>query len=946
MSINGNKSLVISFIFLFCTAIPLKSQSVEGCFDIISDGESVPLYISQHEYPGVQRALSDLQKDLRDVSQHQVDLQSMGFPRKDRMLIVGTIGKSPEIDTLVESGKLNIAEIENEWEAYTIQVINQPFEGIEQALVIAGSDKRGTIFGIYEISKQIGVSPWYWWADVPIPQKTDVSVIPGCQLTDMPKVQYRGIFLNDENPSLYGWVHERYGGFDHNFYSDVFELVLRLKGNYLWTAMWGKAFYDDDPLNAETADRYGIVIGTSHHEPLARAHVEWERYGVGPWDYQTNEKRLKKFWEEGVERIKDYEATLSIGMRGDGDMAMGEEANIDLLQRIVADQREIIDRISPENKDRQIQMWALYKEVQEYYEKGMRVPDDVLLLLADDNWGNVRLLPNPGTADEHAGGWGLYYHFDYVGGPRNYKWINTNQVSRTWEQLHLTWQHGVDRLWLVNVGDLKPMEYPISFFLDYAWNPDKIGVEEAAKYPEDWATAQFGSEYGAEIGNLLTAYSGFNARRKPELLSPDTYSLIHFDEAERIVAEYNALKDRATEIYNQLPEEYKAAFYQLVQYPVEASANLNELYVSAAKNRWYAEQGRAATNLMDAKVKELFQHDADLTDYYNTKLSDGKWNHFMDQTHIGYTYWQEPEQNNIPKTKLIQLPMNPEMGISITGSENWWPNTDKTAKLPEFDNINQQKHYFEIFNRGQQFFNFKITTSENWVTLSQTEGTIDLQERIWADINWNAVPKGSHSATITISTTAGKSVDIELMAHNLDKEKINGFVEANGYISIEAAHYSNKISADSVSWTNIPDLGRTLSGMTLMPVITDARVPGTKNSPLLEYNVHFVTTGEVKVKVYSSPTLDYYMNNDGFKYGVSFDGDAPVTVNIHENMDWDEVVANNINVTESAHTIKNGGNHTLKLWMVDPGVVIQKIVIETKPIGTTYLGPPESKRIE
>jgi len=922
------------------------SQPQEGCFDLITDQIPVALFVDEGDNVGVVRAMNDFQADLERVSTQKPDLYTTDIPKEANILMAGTIGKSSFIDQLINEGRLDVSEVEGEWEAYVQQVIENPMPGIEKALVIAGSDKRGTIFGIYDLSREIGVSPWYWWADVPVQQKSNVKVLAGCKSTDKPKVQYRGIFLNDENPALLGWVTENYGGFNHEFYSEVFELMLRLKSNYLWTAMWGKAFYDDDSLNAQTANEYGIVIGTSHHEPMARAHVEWERYGEGAWNYQTNKERLQEFWRTGIERLKDYEATVSLGMRGDGDEAMSEDTNVELLQQIVEDQREIIDEISPENKDRQVQMWALYKEVQEYYEKGMRVPDDVMLLLADDNWGNVRLLPEPGTAEEHPGGWGMYYHFDYVGGPRNYKWINTNQVSRIWEQMNLTWEHGVDRMWLVNVGDLKPMEYPISFFLDQAWDPEAMTINKMESYPADWASYQFGKEHGQEIGELLAAYSKYNARRKPELLSPETYSLVHFNEADRIVNEYNTMAEQAEELNEKLPENQKDAFYQLVLFPIKASANLNELYVTAAKNQWYAQQGRALTNEMAEKVQALFDRDAELTDYYHNEMADGKWNHMMSQTHIGYTYWQQPEQNNMPEVAEIDLPKKAEMGISIPGSADWWPASENTAELLTFDAFNNQKQYIEIFNRGQNEFSFSVEKTADWLKLSKTTGTITTQQRVWVEIDWENVPEGMHTTNLTIQQEGGVSVQVGVKAQKLNPQMVSGFVESNGYISIEAPHFARKIDTESAEWKHVPNIGRTVSGMTPFPVTADTKVPGTAGSPSLEYDIHLTSPGEVKVKVYVSPTLDYYMNSDGLKYGVSFNDQEPELVNIHADYEWNTIVANYTNLTKSTHQLEESGNHVLKIWMADPGVVIQKIVIETGQVGETYLGPPESAKVD
>ncbi|MDP3435325.1 MAG: glycosyl hydrolase 115 family protein, partial [Bacteroidota bacterium] len=437
---------------------------------IVTGGTAVPIVIDAGEFPGIVRVAKLFQDDIFQVTSLKPELVVGELPKSESIIIAGTIGKSKLIDQLVASGKLNISDLEGKWETSLIQVIKNPFPRIKQALVIAGSDKRGTIFGLFDLSRQIGVSPWHFWSDVPAKKHSELYARSGRYISGEPKVKYRGIFLNDEEPALGRWAVKNYGGFNHQFYEKVFELILRLKGNYLWPAMWWASFNTDDPINPELAEEMGIVMSTTHHEPMMRAHAEWKIKKGAAWNYETNKDTLQQFWKEGIERMDKHESIVSMGMRGDGDMAMTAETNIALLEKIVADQREIIENVTGKPASETPQLWALYKEVQDYYDNGMRVPDDVTLLLCDDNWGNVRKLPRPDDKPR-AGGYGIYYHFDYVGGPRNYKWLNTSPLPAVWEQMHMAYEHGVDRIWLVNVGDLKPMELPISFFLDYAWNP-------------------------------------------------------------------------------------------------------------------------------------------------------------------------------------------------------------------------------------------------------------------------------------------------------------------------------------------------------------------------------------------------------------------------------------------------------------------------------------------
>jgi hypothetical protein len=759
-------------------------------------------------------------------------------------------------------------------------------------------------------------------------------------------VKYRGIFINDEEPALGPWAREKFGGVNSKMYAHMYELILRLKGNYLWPAMWGKSLYDDDPQSPELADEYGVVIGTSHHEPMMRAHVEWQRYGEGgAWNYKSNPEKLREFWRAGIERMGDNESVVTLAMRGDGDEPMSAEADIALLEKIVADQRKILAEVTGKPLESQPQVWALYKEVQEYYDKGMRVPDDVTLLLCDDNWGNLRKLPN--LKDKpRSGGYGIYYHVDYVGGPRNYKWLNTTQVSRVWEQMHLAYHHGVDRLWIVNVGDLKPMEYPIEFFLDYAWDPEKWPAERLPEYSRQWAAEQFGSEHAAAISKLLTGYTSINSRRKPELLSDETYSLVNYHEWERVSSEYNALADEAESLYQQMPSEQRDAFFQLVLFPIQACANLNELYYTVARNRMYAEQGRAMTNELAEHARELYARDAELCRQYNEDLADGKWKHMMDQTHIGYTYWQQPDKQVMPEVKEIELGGKPGLGVSIEGSTAAWPGAKEQGVLPKLTPWTRPLVSVDVFNRGQEPFDAEITASESWVKVDKPKVSISVEQRVQVSLDWEKVPFGEHQVELTI-TGAGEKVTVELPVSKPNAEGVHGFVEGNGYVSIDAEHYSRAVDTDTIHWNRIPDLGRSTSGsMAAYPVTVEQQTPGG-DEPHLEYEVHLFEHGKVKVKTYLSPTLDF-KNKGGLECAVSFDDAEPQRVNLHPDMStrpWEAMVAANVNVVTTEHEIAEPGSHTLKFWMVDPGIVVERLMIETGEVPPSYLGPPESRYV-
>jgi hypothetical protein len=943
---------ISQIIFAIDNLSYISHKNEKGSFALSTSNKSAPLYISAEDYRGVIRVLHHLQDDINCVTNIKPELFISEIPAAKEFVLVGTVGKSPMIDRLIKDRKLDVTDIKGKWETFLLQVVENPFPDVDRVLVITGSDKRGTIYGIFDLSVQIGVSPWYWWADVPVRKQSDLFVLPGHHTRGEPRVKYRGIFINDEAPALMGWAYETYGGFNHQFYQKVFELMLRLKANYLWPAMWNDAFNDDDPLNPQLANEYGIVMGTSHHEPMMRAHQEWKRHGSGEWNYETNEDILKKFWKQGIKNMGTNESIVTIGMRGDGDEPMTEGSNIVLLERIVRDQRKILAEVTGKDPASIPQIWALYKEVQDYYDQGMQVPEDVTLLLCDDNWGNIRRLPKPGE-NRRSGGYGMYYHFDFVGGPRNYKWLNTNPIPRIWEQMHLAYSHGVDRIWIVNVGDIKPMELPISFFLDYAWNPDGWPVERLPDYIRLWTEQQFGTEHTQVISNILSKYTKYNGRRKPELLAPDTYSLVNYREAETIVAEYNQLAYKAERIYNLLPPEYKDAYYQIVLYPVKACANLNDLYVTVGKNRLYAKQGRATTNELARKAQILFAKDAEYSHYYNQIMAGGKWNHMMDQIHIGYTIWQQPEKSIMPEVKEINIPAVSDMGIAVEGVDSWWPEEKTEAVLPGFDPYQQQIYYIEIFNRGSIPFDFAVQSGAEWLVITPKQGKVEKELRLWVSIDWKQAPSGINHTTITITGPNESRIRVQAAVHNPafpNKNQMKGFAESNGIVSMEAEHYSRVVDAQPITWERIPDLGRTLSAITPFPVTAQSQTAGG-NSPHLEYSMYLFQSGKVKVHAYLSPTLNYY-NSEGLQYAVSFDADPPQIINIHKNdtipdwkypESWNQAVSNNIKISVSEHLIKDPGEHVLKFWMVDPGIVLQKLVVEIEDaIKPSYLGPPES----
>lgn len=839
-------------VVMIATILPMQAadqfvQHKQEGFVWIANGKALPVLVDNQEDKGVLRAANDLLNDANAVTGTTPTL--IYTPAGKQALVVGTIN-SKWIKQLIASKKIDGTELKGKTEKFIIQTIDNPFEGMEQAVVIAGSDKRGAIYGIYELSEQMGVSPWYYWADVPVEKHDIVSIKAGSYTDGEPAVRYRGLFLNDEAPCLTGWVKNtfgtNYGG--HKFYEKVFELILRLKGNYLWPAMWQWSFYADDPLNSPTADEMGIIMGTSHHEPMARNHQEWARkrgeYGV--WDYATNQKTIDKFFREGIERAADTEDLITIGMRGDGDTPMGGKEGQDdkfvpdydymikLMKKIINNQRKIIKDVTGKPAKQRPQVWALYKEVQELYDRGLRVPDDVIMLLSDDNWGDVRRLPNA-EERKHPGGWGMYYHVDYVGAPRNSKWLNVSPIQHVWEQMQLTYSYGVDKLWVLNVGDLKPMEYPITLFMDMAWNPTKFTNDNLLEHARAFCAQQFGEDQADEAMRILNLYSKYNGRITAEMLDAKTYN-IENGEWKKVSDEYLKLEAEALRQYISLKPEYKDAYKQLLLFPVQAMANVYEMYYAQAMNHKLYKENNPQANYWADKVEETFKRDKELSYDFNHVMANGKWNGMMTQKHIGYTSWND----NFP-----------------------------ADKLPEVYRIED--------------------------------------------------------------TTPGGYI----------------FEPGNKVVVMEAEHYYKAEAAPATEWTTIPYLGRTLSGVALMPY-----TQATDNASLA-YKLNLPKdVKKVNVRVVVKSTLAFH-DPQGHSFAVGFGENEYKEVNFNANLNEEPeniysiyypTVASRVveNVVPLTIEKREEGCQTLYLKPLDPGIVFEKIIVDWGGYQKSFLFMDES----
>jgi hypothetical protein len=939
-----------------------EDNASPGSFALVS-GEVAGILVDTNDWAGVDRAARDLSADVNRVTGHSPAIIHEINTGAKNLVIIGTAGKSEFIDHLAREKKIDLSAVSGKWESFFLQVVPKPFPGIDNALVICGSDKRGTTYGVYDLSEHIGVSPWHFWGDVPAKTHAQLFVKAGKLTQGPPSVKYRGLFLNDEAPDLSGWIKAKYGNapgyagaanYGRGFYTNLFDLMLRLRANYLWPAMWNNAFNEDDPENPRLADEYGIVMGTSHQEPMLRAQKEWDRSlqrKYGNWNYNSTNQQpvLEQFWREGIRRNKNFESIITLGLRAENDS--GAPIGKDLTEQIVNVQRKILAEEMNPDLTRVPQMWCLYKEVQDFYNEGLRVPDDVTLLWAEDNWGNVRRLP---SADERhrSGGAGVYYHYDYHGGPRSYQWINTSPIPKTWDQMTLAKQYGADRIWIVNVGHFKGYEFPLEFFMHLAWDTSKWTNDKLDEYTQLWAEREFGKPHASEIADIISTYTKFNGRRKPELLAPNTYSIVNYNEAEQVVADYEMLAKKAEAMNEQLPPEYRDAFYELVLFPTKACAELNALYVAAAKNAVYARQGRASANDFAAQTRTLFQAQTNLMDYFNRTFADGKWEHFMDQPYIGYLSWNEPRQNNLNAIPLkeIELPDAASLGVAVEGSVSVWPGETNAPALPQFDAFNQQTRYIDVFNKGRAAFEYSATASAPWIQLDAPTGKIEKEKRLRVSVDWTKAPRSTGTGDVKI-TGGGGEVVVKISAFNPaepSRTSLRGFAEGDGYVSIEAEHFTTRTESDANRWIKIPNYGHTLSAMRADGPVDVQATPG-KDSPRLEYQMYLFSSGKVEVEATVGPTLNF-MRDRALRYAVSFDDETPQVVTVvpanfkaqNGNREWEESVKNNARYPTSTHTLSQAGYHTLKIWMVDPAVALEKIVVNTGGVRPSYLGPPES----
>ena len=979
----------------------------------IDDGKIAFIY-EESSYSGVRRIADKVRKDIShvlDAKPEMIDSNgatsltqlyenglTAGFP-----VIFGTLGKSALLDDLSFRGLIDVSRIRGRREVYSLELVAEPAEGVDTALVICGSDKRGTIYGLFRISELLNISPLTDWCDIMPDKRTEVVFDESINMISRePSVRYRGFFINDEWPAFGNWTNKNFGGFNADMYEHVFELLLRLKGNYLWPAMWTSIFSDDGPglKNAELADELGVVMGLSHHEPCLR-HGEEYKYLRGPesiygdaWNFLTNEDGITRFWEDGLKRSGKFENVITVGMRGEYDsMIMGKDAtlkdNIDLLRSVLKTQNRLIREIVNDDLDEVPRMLALYKEVEPFFygdedtEGLMDSPelDGVTLMLCDDNFGNLRTLPTEHMR-EHKGGYGMYYHFDYHGWPVSYEWVNSSYLPKVWEQMTTAYEFGIRDLWIVNVGDIFTNEYPLSYFMALAYDYDKWGINNIHSVDEfnrEFVNTQFGRSLDEEdkaiIVQLLKGYTRVVHLRRPEAMNDKVYHAVNYGELEELTLRITQLCEAADLVSARCDKTNAFTFFQLVGYPLVAGLNLTKMWLAVTENHYLASIRAGYAMKLADEVRTLLKLDKALTDRLH-EIRDGKWYGMGMSEHIGFSQWNE-EECQYPVLYEFERGNKPRFVVTIPGTDQHteggvW--TGRKLVLPDFLDPECSNARITLYAAGKDDAHYEVVCDVPWLSFGEIKGKCsrDFYEHIYVTLDRDKLD-GSKETTIRIHGESGDT-DILIPVNNNDYTGLpeNTYVwlgreDANvpgfkpyDYIAIEAAHFSAVNEGSKGSFVELPEYGKTLSAVKAFPV-TGYFVPGV-DAPSLDYRISVDKEDEYEVRLYMQPSNPPGMDNR-ITYGISsaagdlagsdkWDEEIEIEDVIPEGFKvgdeqwyWGKGVLDNIRVTTS-RVILNKGLNTLRIYAASPCFVLERLVIcETgAELPESYLGPAETYR--
>ena len=954
-------------------AVHEKSPETKYAFTLASPRQTAAILYDASDAAVVKRAAELFAADVEAVTGRRPQVTS-ATGETGPAVIVGTVGGSALIRRLSEAGKIDTAPLEGAWERYLIQTVANPLPGIRKALVIAGSDRRGAAYGLFTLSELIGVSPWYWWADVPVKKHAALHVDAPPTYSQTPSVRYRGIFLNDEDWGLTPWASQTFeperGNIGPRTYAKVCELLLRLKANYLAPAMHPvSTSFNQIPENKLVADTFAIVMGSTHCEPLLlNTASEWDTQTMGPWNYDKNKEGINRVLTQRVRENSPYENVYTLALRGLHDGAMSTtlpmHEKVRMLQQALLDQRQIL----AENIDRPVetvpQAFTPYKEELEIYSNGLELPDDVTIVWPDDNYGYMKRLSGV-REQRRTGRSGVYYHVSYLGVPHSYLWFSTTPPSLMYEELRKAYDTTADRLWLLNCGDLKGSEMQVSLFLDMAWDIGRFTADNVVTYPARWLAGIFGEAYYDRLEAMTREHLRLAFPRKPEYmgwgyhwnrfdhnceqLTDTDFSFTNYDEAPRRLEAYRKLGARAEALLHEIGDEARPAFYQLVYYPLRGAELMNRMTLGGQRNRWYARQGRAATNAVRDEVQRCYDSLQVITRGYNSLLG-GKWNHMMSmrQNYDGVSAYF-----NLPHLATHDAAGAPRLALQVAGEDV----TGARAfhALPAFDNYLRRTYPVEIYNRGGGTLAWTAHASEPWVVLSKSAGKTADEERITVGIDWEKAPSGNAVPAQIVFRAGEQSEKVLVSLFNPtapSRAELRGiYVENNGCVSIPAAGCHRVRENDRIKITAVEDLGIEGPALQLGDPTAPLQIFRSRDVPCAEYDFYAFDAGSVDVYTYVLPTFPLHADRDfrigentntDTKYSVQIDDGAlatPSSSHVEYSQVWFESVLRNCAVNKSTLHIDKPGRHTLRIRVGDPGIVLQKIVLDFGGMKRSYLGP-------
>ena len=904
----------------------------EGFFPLSSE-KPATIYVDNGDFKVVEITAGMLGEDIERVTGKAAEtsvIENHRMITADACIVAGTWGRSRLVDWIVKKNNIDISSIEGKWEAFIIITTVHPKHGTP-LLAIIGSDRRGTAYGLTSLCEAIGVSPWYWWADVTPAVKKGLFIEPGTFVQDGPSVQYRGIFINDER--FGGWAKWAEQTFDKESgkvgpktYEKVFELLLRLKANYLWPATHnGSAAFNSNPDNARLADDYAIVMGSSHCEQMLRNNEdEWKNVGTyGDFNYITNRQTMLDYWEERVQTNGRYENTYTLGLRGIHDYPMeGAQTTserVRLMQQAIDDQRAILSRNIDKPLEDIPQVLCTYEEVLEAYHNGLQVPEDVTLLWSDDKHGYCRNLSNP-AEQKRKGGAGIYYHLSYHGDPASWIWLSPLSPSFISTELTKAYEFGARKIWVFNVGDIKPAEKEISFAMDLAWDIDKWSPANAHTYIKHWASKTFGENLSGEIADMQERYYQLQAGGKDSHVWFVDYTQKQLEER---LDSWRSLAMMAEKLAEEVPENLQDAYFELVRYPIQGATMLNEFQLLARRSMVRASFSDFKGAEQDAdSVVRLFDELNDWTDRYNNEISDGKWGNFFNWRPY-HMYWSDKLDITYYESSLREmaalgprfLPVEEalsEEGIVIecdidTEVPIW---IEALSPVQNFSKAPQDNIFCHV-SLGDESFEASATPINN-VWHSPYIGPM------WSKVGTLRLSKGINRLNINDLKNDAKIYRIFLGIWPPFSEEPR--------LRISASEFSGKTDADRGAISIIKNLGYS-DGVLVQPFNTPSHETAD-TAPYVEYEIE-LKEGDNIIEVRTLPTLHIYEGREA-RYSVQIGEGAPETFSIHAG---DFTAEWRLNVlrgySSRCITIPAGctGEQTIKISLLDPGIVLQEILV-------------------